>query len=209
MSFTRILKQANAPQIVKLEKEIARLEKLAYHDFLLGAYNRRGFLKASQIPYKMALQSREYNRRQSDKTRDLCLMLFDIDNFKHYNDTYSYAMGDNVLKLVSYYFGNYVRKTDVFGRWGGDEFILLLPFTTMSTALKLTKYHKANFPRVAIKLIQKNKKYLDKWTNREAVTFSMGLASLDKEKTILALLNKANRGLKLAKKKKNAIVVAK
>ena len=197
-------------KIAVLEKEISRLEKLAYQDVLIDAYNRRGFLKFSQVPFNMAVQARKYSRRKADKTGDLCLMLIDVDNFKHYNDKYSYTLGDNVLKTVGAYFNYHIRQTDIFGRWGGDEFILLLPFTSMKTAKTLAEYHSTNFAKAIINNLRtKNMKaYIKKWSEGEAVTFSIGMASLKDEKTIQTLINKANKGLQLAKKKKNAIVIA-
>jgi len=101
-------------KLAALEKEIVRLERLTYKDVLVDAYNRRGFLKFSRVPFSMAVQARNYNRRGTDKARDLCLVLIDIDNFKHYNDRYSYAVGDYVLKAVAAYFNHNIRKTDVF-----------------------------------------------------------------------------------------------
>jgi len=206
MSLT---KKINQNKVVELEKEIARLERLVYSDVLVNAYNRRGLLKFSQKLFEIAVQARSYTRRKNDKARELSLFLIDIDNFKHYNDTYSYALGDNILKKVSSYFNNHIRKTDVFGRWGGDEFILLLPFTNSEAARKLAENHLSNFSQTNLRLLKSKKQYIGKCKSGEIVTFSIGIASLNKEKTIQALISRANKGLKLAKKKKNAIVVAK
>jgi len=197
-------------KITILEKEIVRLEKLAYKDVLVDAYNRRGFLKFCQVPFNMAVQARNYSRRKTDRAGDLCLILIDVDNFKHYNDKYNYALGDAILKTAGAYFNYHIRQTDIFGRWGGDEFVLLLPFTKAEIAKKLTEYHVANFTKTTLDTLKaKNMKmYIKKWLGGEAVTFSIGIASLTKEKTIQALVSKANKGLKLAKKQKNAIVIA-
>jgi diguanylate cyclase (GGDEF)-like protein len=196
-------------KITTLKKEIVRLETLVYKDVLVDAYNRRGFLKFSQMPFNMAIQARNYSRRSTDKARDLCLILIDVDNFKHFNDEYSYAIGDAVLKTVAAYFNHSIRQTDVFGRWGGDEFVLLLPFTKAEIAKKLAEHHVINFAKTILEILRVNniKVYVEKWLGGGAITFSMGIASLNKEKTIQTLLNKANKGLKLAKKQKNAIVI--
>lgn len=196
-------------KIAALEKEIVRLEKLAHKDVLVDAYNRRGFLKFSQVSFNMAVQARNYSRRKTDKAGDLCLILIDVDNFKHFNDKYSYALGDAILKTVAAYFNHSIRQTDIFGRWGGDEFILLLPFTKAEIAKKLAEHYVINFAKTTLETLKaKNRRrYVKKWLEGEVVTFSIGIASLNKEKTIQALVNKANKGLKLAKKQKNAIVI--
>lgn len=186
---------------------MARLEELAYRDFLVGIYNRRGFLKFGQTPFKMAVQSHNYNRREGEKAKNLCLVLLDVDRLKYYNDTYNYVCGDVVLKALGSYFSAHLRETDVFGRWGGDEFVILLPLTETQTAFEIMSNHVKSFSRVTPIAIKK--KYHNTQLAKEVITFSFGIASLGKEKTIQALVNKANKSLQLAKKQKNAIVMAK
>ena len=94
---------------------IRELEKLATHDDLTGLKNRR--------------YVREFLRqiiKQADK-EDLCvtLLYFDIDDFKHYNDTYGHGVGDNVLTQAGIMIGRCCREHDVVGRIGGDEFAVV------------------------------------------------------------------------------------
>lgn len=97
------------------DERIRELEKLATEDDLTGLKNRR--------------YVREFLRQILEKcSRDemhVTLLLFDIDNFKHYNDTYGHAVGDNVLKQVAVMMRRCCREHDVIGRIGGDEFAVV------------------------------------------------------------------------------------
>ena len=79
--------------------------------------------------------------------------MFDIDHFKRINDTYGHDIGDDVLVNLSELVKTCIRETDIFARWGGEEFMLLLPHTTMLNASKLAEriraiIEKNNFPTV-------------------------------------------------------------
>ena len=97
----------------------AEVHKMAITDALTGLYNRRGF-------YTMG--EREFERTLRFNT-SLSIILLDIDLFKQINDTYGHSVGDKVLQLVAEQTQRSVRKVDIVGRYGGDEFILLLPDT--------------------------------------------------------------------------------
>lgn len=102
-----------------------RLKKLALYDRLTGVYNRYAleeFLKkevAKTCRYKMPLS----------------LLFIDVDNFKQINDTYGHQTGDRVLKHLARLFKNNIRKTDILGRWGGEEFLLIMPSGTSAVAV--------------------------------------------------------------------------
>ena len=104
---------------IKLKGEYEQnimLEKLANYDKLTGAYNRQKleeFLKESVKNYKL-------------KSEPFCVVFFDVDNFKQINDTYGHNAGDIVLVEVSSIVQNSIRRKDVFGRWGGEEFMIVL-----------------------------------------------------------------------------------
>jgi diguanylate cyclase (GGDEF)-like protein/PAS domain S-box-containing protein len=105
---------------ITLERRLSELERLAYTDHLTGAYNRRYFsLKLDQ-----ALDEIE----QFDKT--FALLLIDLDHFKEINDKHGHSAGDAVLKAVAGTLLRNLRVTDSLGRWGGEEFILLIPGLT-------------------------------------------------------------------------------
>ena len=103
------------------------LEKLSTTDKLTDSYNR---LKLdAELHAQRALTERYH--------RPLSLVLFDLDNFKQVNDTYGHHTGDEVLKVFSSLVRQTVRKTDIFGRWGGEEFMLICPETDEQTATEL------------------------------------------------------------------------
>jgi len=109
------------------ENLIQQLQTLATLDTLTGVYNRRHF-------YDLAIK--EVSRAKRFK-KDLSLILFDLDNFKEINDTLGHSAGDVVLKnVVNTLVGN-LREYDIIGRFGGDEFLILLINTDLPTAFNL------------------------------------------------------------------------
>jgi diguanylate cyclase (GGDEF)-like protein len=97
------------------------LRKAARDDMLTGLLNRRGFVERADEEIARARRSR----------RGFVLVMADIDSFKDFNDRYGHACGDSVLEQVGRLLRDQLRDVDVSGRWGGEEFILLLPETTL------------------------------------------------------------------------------
>ena len=106
-----------------------QLKKIAMFDRLTGIYNR----------YKLDMVLEQQVQIAERYKRPLSLIFMDIDKFKSINDTYGHEMGDLVLKKFADIVRNNIRKSDIFGRWGGEEFILILPETKLSEAIKLAK----------------------------------------------------------------------
>lgn len=106
---------------IELEK---KLSKLATTDKLTGINNRHRFEE---------LLTKELARTERYKT-PMALIMFDIDYFKNINDTYGHDVGDHVLRTVSEIIQFNIRETDIFARWGGEEFIILTPETTEESA---------------------------------------------------------------------------
>ncbi len=113
----------------ELDNAYEKLDKLARKDPLTGLSNRRDFLE------KVSFEKIRFER---DK-KEFAIVLSDIDNFKSFNDTYGHDCGDFVLKQVAEVFSNNIRKQDTVGRWGGEEFILLLPVSLSNGAVKIAE----------------------------------------------------------------------
>ena len=112
----------------ELNDTIDELAQLAARDQLTGIYNRRRIQEL--LAYEMG------KRRNGD---DLVLMMYDIDFFKHVNDTYGHEVGDIVLKQLTACVGNAIRSGDTQGRWGGEEFLILMTDTSLSEARRIAE----------------------------------------------------------------------
>lgn len=119
------LRQALAELALK-NKE---LENLASHDKLTGLYNRR---KLDEFMAQEVLRAERYER-------PLSIIMIDIDHFKHVNDTYGHPVGDMVLTKFATYLTDTLRTSDIAGRWGGEEFVIICPETALDTAVILAE----------------------------------------------------------------------
>ncbi|MBN2700223.1 MAG: GGDEF domain-containing protein, partial [Methylothermaceae bacterium] len=111
------------------QEKRAHAEELARLDPLTGVNNRRAFYDLSSPIWNISLRH----------GHDLSVVLLDLDHFKRLNDNHGHAAGDAVLKAVAKVLGAVVREQDVIARWGGEEFILLLPETDLSSAAGLAE----------------------------------------------------------------------
>lgn len=109
-----------------LQQALARIEQLATLDELTGLPNRR-FLQ-------QALDAEGVRSQRSPVP--WCVALIDLDNFKRINDTHGHATGDAVLKWFATQAKTFVRASDVVGRWGGEEFVVLMPTTSLDDGVK-------------------------------------------------------------------------
>ena len=111
-------------QKVELEAALAHIHRLATHDDLTGLVNRR---------HMQELLENERMRLERSE-QDWCVALIDLDHFKSVNDAHGHAIGDEVLRALSRHAHTLIRRTDVLARWGGEEFVLLLPNTPIDMA---------------------------------------------------------------------------
>ncbi len=169
--------------IVHLKQEITKrkileneLEKLATIDKLTSIFNR----------YKMDISLEKQIEIAKRYKRPLSLIFFDIDHFKHINDTYGHKIGDIVLKQLSHMIQNSIRKSDIFGRWGGEEFLIILPETPKDEAIK-----------IAEKLRRKIEKY--KFDKIDRLTCSFGVTDFQENDTAETIMIKVDKKLYLAK----------
>ncbi len=112
----RVIAQTGALALVSLER-LTEMTATANVDGLTHAFNKRFVMR------RLA----EEVRRAQDENRSLAVFLFDIDHFKHYNDRNGHVAGDQVLRQLSRLVQENVRQDSLFGRFGGEEFVLILP----------------------------------------------------------------------------------
>ncbi|AWL06892.1 diguanylate cyclase [Massilia oculi] len=113
----------------RLRRALATINELAIRDELTGIHNRR---------FLLDLVDKEKERADRNGG-EFCLCLFDIDFFKRINDTYGHAAGDTVLRAFSRTVQDQLRALDAFGRYGGEEFLLMLPETPAASAIALAE----------------------------------------------------------------------
>jgi diguanylate cyclase (GGDEF)-like protein len=106
-------------QKAELQHALARIHKLATRDDLTGLVNRRHMEELAAMEQRRAMRSGSLP----------CLCLVDIDHFKRINDHHGHAAGDEVLRLFARHAEASMRETDVLARWGGEEFLVMLPDT--------------------------------------------------------------------------------
>jgi diguanylate cyclase (GGDEF)-like protein len=135
-SFRLILEQEvreRTAELVKKNSELetlnSELERRATRDALTGAHNRMKFDELLEAEIR---RCKRYGRTMS-------LVMFDIDCFKAVNDRYGHAAGDTVLRQLVALISDHIRECDVFARWGGEEFVILLPETTLDDALAVSE----------------------------------------------------------------------
>ncbi len=111
------------------EEAVAKLQEYADRDGLTGIANRRYFEG----------RLRDEFTRWQRYGGDLSILLFDLDHFKRINDQFGHVVGDAVLRVMAQRVAGVVRKQDTFGRFGGEEFALLLPCTTLADAMRVAE----------------------------------------------------------------------
>ena len=177
-----------AETIKSLWKEIRILGIQNTNDYLTGVLNRKGFFDSTQSLSHLAQRNKH----------NVAIMMIDIDYFKQVNDSYGHPAGDAVLKSVADLIKNQIRKSDIVGRFGGEEFIVFL----------------SSIDRESLnELAEKIRYYVEKETKQNIpVTISIGASQKtiepDVEKEIETLIKKADECLYQAKNKgRNKVVL--
>ena len=194
--------ELGAPVTVDAARErVKQLERLATEDELTGLKNRRYIWEFSR---QIIEHSRKENRR-------VTLLIFDIDNFKHYNDVYGHLAGDEVLKQAAVLMRRCWRGHDVVGRIGGDEFAVVFwddPRRGSFAEEAERRSATADHPREAIFIAKRFRKELGKAElhllgpeGKGVLTISGGLASFPRDgSTIGELFEQADKALLEAKR---------
>lgn len=148
-----------------VEEEIARrageMRDWALRDPVSGLYNRRYFEEVFRARFAEARRHRE----------PLCLMVLDIDNFKAVNDSHGHHFGDRVLGALGLAIASQMRSSDTAARYGGDEFVVLMPHTALNDACQLAQRIRRQFAAVAN----------EQWGGLR-LTISVGVAALDPDR---------------------------
>jgi diguanylate cyclase (GGDEF)-like protein len=169
------LRRKLGEQRAALAQALSEVERLAVSDVLTGLPNRRAMLEA-------LARSATHARRG---IMPFCVAMLDLDHFKHINDTLGHATGDIVLKRFADTMTLTLREGDVFGRWGGEEFLLLLPGATLQTAQMVLARMQVKARDIILPNLQ--------------VTFSAGIATDNRGEPTDALLARADAALYRAK----------
>ncbi len=172
-----------------LEESNQELIKLSEIDKTTMIYNRRKL---------DGILDREMALSRAQRTR-MTVIMFDIDYYKEVNDRYGHLTGDKVLVELAEMLLSSIRRNDFVGRWGGEEFLMILPITDTSSAIGLA---------------ERVRKEIDKHIFDGGVkgglhlTCSLGVAELKAEDTVESLIGRADRALYAAKEKGRNCVIA-
>jgi diguanylate cyclase (GGDEF)-like protein len=171
---------------IKLSELAKVMSEAACIDALTSIYNRRYMNMSLDQLFEQS------NRHNSPFT----VIMFDIDKFKAINDTYGHNEGDKVLQQISNLIGDQLRRIDIFGRWGGEEFIIILPSTDSAQAQHLAE-------RLRLLIEQHS------FDTVGSITASFGVTSYNQQDTPLSLMERVDTALYQAKQNgRNCLVVS-
>lgn len=167
-------------QQAKADKE--ELDRLATFDSLTGLYNRRAILA----------RLRELTNLANRYKEDFSLIILDIDHFKKINDRYGHLTGDEVLEVTATLIRRNIRDTDIVGRYGGEEFIMVLPKTTLALSWIVAERLRSTIEKTEMK---------DTAGHVFSITVSQGLAGWERGEDVTSLVSRADEALYKAKEK--------
>jgi len=169
-----IIKQLNLKKdFIEQQKQ---LQLMAFNDSLTGIYNRQRFNEELQREIKRFKRVNE----------PLSVVMLDIDDFKNFNDNYGHQIGDKVLVEITSLISKYIREVDIFARWGGEEFILLLPNTRKDKALLVAESLRKRVENL-------------RCGDELKITASFGVTEIKDEDTLSSLEKRVDDALYLAK----------
>lgn len=185
-----VLSLASVSAHLRVVAQREELAQLATTDALTGLHNRRHLMKVGNYEVSRA---HRYDR-------PLSMLLVDADHFKDINDTWGHGVGDTVLKALSQAIESNLRQTDVAARIGGEEFVILLPETTLENALVFAQRLRESVEAISVQVNA---------SSDVGLTVSIGVAMLKPDDTLDKLMSRADRHLYVAKEKgRNQVVTA-
>ena len=163
--------------IKRLEEARETIEKIAITDQLTEVFNRHHIMSRIEEEFE------KVKRLQKNVS---CIMA-DIDNFKDINDSYGHQVGDQVLKAISHRIRNTIRAYDILGRYGGEEFLIIMPDTTLEDARGLAERIRTDVKEERV--------------NSASVTLSLGVVCvLESDRSVDDIIRRADQNLYRAKK---------
>ena len=176
-------------QNAKLIEAYTKMEELAKTDMLTGLSNRRDMYQ------KIKHETDRFERNE----KPFAILMGDIDNFKKINDTYGHDAGDHVLTSISSLMLSFMRKQDIVGRWGGEEFLLLLPETDMKGGKKIAERLRSRIKNESINY----KNHILK------VTITIGISVYDRVHDVNESIKEADKAMYFGKiRNKNCVVTS-
>jgi diguanylate cyclase (GGDEF)-like protein len=167
--------------LFQLDAAEERMRQLSIKDDLTQVYNRRHFIEHAKVEWERALRYGE----------EFAIIIFDIDDFKRINDIYGHLAGDEILREVSRVCEKEARASDMFARYGGDEFVYLIP---NSGAIDIQELMKRVQQRLSENLMKIGEDEI-------RITVSMGARRFDDEvPDFEAILSQADQALYTAKR---------
>ncbi len=166
----------------KLSKKVVKLQQIATHDYLTGLYNFGHF----QSVLGNMLQK---NNRRNRQFESICLVMADIDHFKSFNDSYGHEAGNIALKQVANIISDLARGADVVCRYGGEEFIIILPDCEIDGAVQFAERVRAKIESTPVIIFEKEVN----------ITISLGCSLCDSTCNSRACISKADAKLYDAK----------
>lgn len=167
-------------QQAKADRE--KLERLATYDSLTGLYNRQAILTKLRESVNLANRYRE----------DFSLTMLDIDHFKKINESYGHLTGDDVLEKIAVLIHANIRDADIAGRYGGEEFMIILPRVNLSSSWVAAERLRAIIERTECR---------DSAGNIFGLTVSQGLVAWERNDNAASLISRAEEALHKAKQK--------
>jgi len=173
---------ATRDEMQQLRGQMGALQNLAQTDPLTRLRNRRGFEQAVA----------EYALARDADLGGCSVLIADIDHFKRVNDSYGHLVGDQVIRALAQVLQNCVKGRDIAARWGGEEFIVLLPETPGEGAVMLAEQLRTAFGKTRIK--RGGKQELN-----DTVTISIGVAQIDSGEPLEQAIGRADSAMYQAK----------
>jgi diguanylate cyclase (GGDEF)-like protein/PAS domain S-box-containing protein len=177
-------KEKNKKGILGISRDITilheiqeKLKEQAYYDDLTKIFNRKAYNERIQEKFDM------FNRYQIY----FCIATYDIDDFKHINDTYGHDMGDKVLIEITNEIRNSIRKTDLLFRIGGEEFMIIFSKNLMQEAYEVVEKTRVDISNMSI-------------IENEKITISIGITEVKKDDTPNLIYERADKLMYKSKK---------